>query len=112
VCAHRGDCLSRSTANVCIEEHGRDGKIGFPQIVMDQLAVPAESSRLHLESEQRDRIEIVTGPDLASEIGAGISGDEVDQSERGIRGPRDPRMSASRAPDLGALRPSLVTRLT
>src|SRR6188508_1276190 len=75
------------------------------------LEVPAVFAGARLERDDRGGEQVVAGANRTVEIGAGITGREVDEPELGIDGRRIPHRGAAVHPDLVVLRPGIVAEL-
>ena len=90
IATHDRDSLVWTAPNDPVKQYRRDGKIGFPHIVVYELVVPAKSAGFHLEGNQRHAVEIIPWPYPAAGPRAGIARHEVNQAERPIGRSADP----------------------
>ena len=75
------------------------------------LEVPTVFAGARLERDDRRGEQVVARANRTVEIGAGITGREIDEPELGIDGRRIPHRGAAVHPDVGVLRPGIVTEL-
>ena len=81
----RGDALDGLTVLVRDVEQGRTGDVvPVPEVMMDGLEVPAERAGLEIQRDRRVGEQVLSDTRRAVVRGIGISGVEIDQSERGV----------------------------
>src|SRR5262249_46304753 len=93
-----------------IEKHDRAGSVVVPDLVMLFLEVPLVRAGLVVKSDDRGREQVVTGPDGAVRLGAGVAGAEVQHAELGVDSDRLPDGRAAVCPGLCAARVRVIGR--
>src|SRR4030095_688506 len=108
---HRREGLARPPAKRGVVEHQRRAEVMLPDVVMDDLEIPAHLSRFEFQRHDGIVEEVVAGPQLSAILRHRISGGKVYQSQISIDRWRRPNGTAAVLPNVAILRPGFVTRL-
>src|SRR6185312_8004 len=107
--AHRGDGLvSLPVLAGRIVEHHRRAEVLLPDVVVDDLIVPARLAGLDLERDDAVGVEIVAAPELTTPLRDGVADAEIDQPQRRIDRAVDPDAATALLVDVVALGPAFV----
>ena len=97
-----------------VEQVGRHRRVVVPDVVMDHLEVPTLLAGLHVERHDAVAVEVVTVPMPAVLVAERHADRDIDETQRGIRGIRRPRvvLADTRRADFGSVLPGIRPFLT
>ena len=90
ILAAHADHLALLAADGGLEQRAHLAQVGVVHVVGNELPVPEELSGLGVERDDRVGIEIGARPDLAIEVGRGITDRQIDDTRLGIERERRP----------------------
>src|SRR5688500_30376 len=112
ICAQHGQSLVSFSADFRLEEYDRCTKISFKDVVMHELIVQSQMTRLDIDRENRARIQIAARAPISSIGRYGIAGREIRQPELEIHRWVRPNATAAELPSIIERWPSLASGLT